>query len=163
MNDADRCILDHFARVRNRTIELARQLPGELLARTAEGEEQSLFWLLVHIADAPNWWMTHVAKDGGSWAPSPPFSKDRASVLDGLVASRDRVVHFFEADDGRRMGETFSLRHDDGSVEHWTGRDRVLYYTDHELHHRGRIVLALLQWSQHGLLGEGWLWPPTAD
>ncbi len=163
MNAADRCILDHFARVRNRTIELVRQLPDELLGRTAEGEEQSLFWLLVHIADAPNWWMTPVAKDGGTWTPSPPCSQDRAALLDGLAASRDRVVRFFEADGGRPMGETFSLRHDDGSVERCTGRDRVLYYTDHELHHRGRIVLALLQWGQCALLGPAWLWPPTAD
>ncbi|MBM4031887.1 MAG: hypothetical protein FJ291_08895 [Planctomycetes bacterium] len=79
MNDADRCILNHFARVRNRTIELVKQLPDDLLARTAEGEEQSLFWLLVHI------------------------------------------------------------------------------------HHRGRIVLALLPWGHSALLGPAWLWPPTAD
>ncbi len=163
MNDADRCILDHYVKVRNRTIWLVKQLPDDLLARTAEGEEQSLFWLLVHIADAPTWWMTHVAKDGGTWAAPPPCSRDRASLLDGLAASRDRLVRFFEADGGRRMGETFSLRHDDGSAEQWTGRDRVLYYTDHELHHRGRIVLALLQWGQSALLGPGWLWPPTAD
>ena len=163
MNEADRCILDHYARVRNRTIWLVKQLPDDLLARTAEGEEQSLFGLLVHIADGPNWWMTHVMKDGGTWAWPPPCAKDRASLLDGLAASRDRLVRFFEADDGRRMGETFSLRHDGGSAEQWTGRDRVLYYTDHELHHRGRIVLALLQWGQSALLGSGWLWPPTAD
>jgi len=163
MNEADRCILDHYARVRNRTIELARQLPDDLLGRTAQGEEQSLFWLFVHIADAPNWRMTYVVKDGGTWAAPPPCSKDRASLLAGLAASRDRLVRFFDADGGRRMGETFSLRHDDGFVEHWTGRDLVLYYTDHELHHRGRIVLALLQWGQSSLLGPGWLWPPTAD
>jgi uncharacterized damage-inducible protein DinB len=106
--------------------------------------------------------MTHVMKDGGTWQWPPPYAGSREAILGGLAASCDRLVRFFEAEEGARMGQTFSLRHD-GAAEQWTGRDRVLYLTDHELHHRGRIVLALLQWGFAELLGEEWLWPPTAD
>jgi len=43
-DEAGRCILDHHARVRNRTIGLVERLPEELLDRTAAGEEQPLRW-----------------------------------------------------------------------------------------------------------------------
>lgn len=158
MNDADRWILDHFAGVRNRTIELVRQMPEDLLEQTPDGEDMSLRWHFVHIADGSDWWMTQVMKDGGAWGWPPPYSDSRASLLQGLAASRDRLVRFFSANDGERMSASFTL----GESE-WIGRDRVGYLTDHEIHHRGRIVLALLQWGCHELLGEEWLWPPTAE
>ena len=162
MNDADRCILDHFAGVRNRTIELAERIPAELLERTPPGEHWSLFWHLVHIADGPDWWMTHVLKDGGTWQWSPPYASGREGLLRGLAASRDRVVRFFAAEDGRRMAETFAFTEGDGSASRFIGRDRVLYLTDHDTHHRGRILLALMQWGFEDLPGDENLWPPTA-
>ena len=163
MEDADRCILDHFARIRARTIELVAAAPEELLGRTPEGEEMSLHWQFVHIASGPEWWLTNVLRDGGTCGWPPPYAANKACLVQGLAASRDRLVGFFEADDGQRMAQVFTRAEGDGSVSEWTGRDRVLYLTDHDLHHRGRIVLALMQWGFDDLPGDECLWPAMAD
>ena len=145
MNDGDRQILDHFDRTREQTIELARWTSEDLLARTADGEDHPLAWVFLHVADGVDWWMHHVMRDGGPWRPG--YGRDKDSVVAALGASRDRLVSFFDADDGRPMGRTFTF--DDGHEDtpRWVGRDRVLYLTDHEIHHRGKIVLALRQWG----------------
>jgi len=161
MHDADRHLLDHFAGVRSRTIELVERLPSELLDRTPDGEEMSLRWHLVHIADGPDWWLTNVLRDGGAWGWPPPYAEQPGGLVRGLTASRDRVLRFFGADDGKCLGEVFT-RVEDGKTHEWVGRDRVLYLTDHEIHHRGRIVLALMQWGFEDFPGEPGLWPATA-
>ena len=162
MHDADRCVLDHFAAVRNRTIELVERVPEGLLDRTPEGEGMPLRWHLVHVADGPDWWLTNVLRDGGTWSWPPPYAEQPGGLTQGLAASRDRVLRFFEAGDGERMGEAFTAVWDDHKHE-WLGRDRVLYLTDHEIHHRGRIVLALMQWGFGDFPGDEIVWPPTAE
>ena len=83
--------------------------------------------------------------DGGG---TPEYRFDRDSLVDALRLSTRRLVTFFEADDGRRMGEGYpDVLADKVTHVVWTGRDRVLYLTDHEVHHRGKIVLALRQWG----------------
>jgi len=162
VHDADRHLLDHFAGVRNRTIELVECVPGELLDRTPEGERMSLRWHFVHIADGPDWWLTHVLRDGGTWGWPPPYAEQPGGLLEGLKASRDRVLRFFEAADGGRMSEVFTTDRE-GPAHGWTGRDRVVYLTDHEVHHRGRVALGLMQWGFDDFPGDERLWPPTAE
>jgi len=74
-------------------------------------------------------------------------SGDKAWVLDTLRTTRDRLLAFFTADDGQPMHRTFSFTDPDGTKTYWIGRNRLLYLTDHEIHHRGKIVLALRQWG----------------
>jgi len=145
MNDGDREILDHFIRTREKTIELARRTPEELLTRTAEGEGGPLNRLFLHIATGVDWWMRNVMRDGCGDIPS--YGRDKEGILQALAASRDRLMSFFDDGSGERMGEMFSRVEEDGSTSEWAGRDRVLYLTDHEVHHRGKIVLALRQWG----------------
>ena len=145
VNDADREIIDHFTRTREKSIELAQRVPEELLGRTAEGEDFHLGWVFAHIANGVDWWMHGVMCDGQG--PVPDYGHDKDSVAQALCASRDRLVSFFSADDGQAMSRTFSRAEEDGSTSEWTGRNRVLYLTSHEVHHRGKIVLALRQWG----------------
>jgi len=152
MDMGDREILDHFVRSRKKTIELLERVPDELLARKAEGEDMTLGWLFMHIADGPNWWMEHCMRDGMGWQypGDGPFA--RKSIHIALIASLDRVVAFFEADREDRMGKAFELVPEKTEGEgSWLGRNRILYLTDHEVHHRGKIVLSVRQWEMSDL------------
>jgi hypothetical protein len=55
MNTSDREILDHFVRIRKKTIELFSKVPDEWLSRKPDGEDMSLSWLFMHIAGGLNW------------------------------------------------------------------------------------------------------------
>jgi uncharacterized damage-inducible protein DinB len=148
MNPADREILDHFARVREKTIELFEQMPDEMLGRKADGEDMTLGWLFMHIADGPDWWMEHCMQDGRGWIypGDGPFQGEE--IKGALQASLRRITEFFQAGDGERMGESFELDPEKTEGEGcWTGRNRVLYLAAHEVHHRGKMVLALRQWG----------------
>jgi len=146
MTDGDREILDHFARTRAKSIELLRRVPDDFLGRTANGEEHSVGWLFGHITQAVDHWMERCMKDGGTRADLN--DPDKASIIQALEASRDRLLKFFQTDDGTPLGRTYSrVRKDTGVEESFTGRNRVVYLTQHEAHHRGKLVLALRQWG----------------
>ncbi len=145
MDDGDRAILDHFAGVRDATCELLSRVPEEMLGRRAEGEERPVEWLFAHIADGVDWWMHNVMHDGRGVVRE--YHHDRPSILRALRNSKDRLLAFFEAAGGRHMGETFTFEDADGTCTEFIGRERVLYLTAHEVHHRGKIVLALRQWG----------------
>jgi uncharacterized damage-inducible protein DinB len=145
MHEADRQIIDVFNATRLGTIDLAGRLPGELLALRYEGDfTPQVAATLLHIADGPHWWLTHCMQDGGRWSP-PPATGDRSTVLEWLSASGDRLLRFFEADDGANMGRSFRLIEEKGGDGPWTGRDRLMYLAAHETHHRAKLVLVLRQ------------------
>lgn len=144
MNDADREILKHFRQIRRRTLDLLERIPEEMLTRQAEGEALPLGRLFKHIAYVVDSWMDEFLQDGQG---RPKYADDKASIQAALESTADRLTSFFEADDGRRMAEEHPTTMENGTPVVWTGRDRVLYLTDHEVHHRGKIVLALRQWG----------------
>ena len=144
MQDADQVILDQFRAVRNRTIELAHDVPAHLLEHRLYEGGPTVARELLHIADGVDWWMTHAFEDGGPWPPQ--YESTPAGVVAALEASRDRLLRFFEADHLAAMDRVF-VEHDPDATEElrWLGRERVLYLTSHEVHHRGKLVLALRQ------------------
>ena len=143
MNDADREILDHFIRTRAKTVELVRRVPDELLPQTPDGEESAFAQLFNHAGSGEAWWMANVLRDGGDQSQS--FAQDKESILKAIQAAGNRVASSFSADDGEAMGRTFSFVDENGQTLEWTGRNRLLYFISHEVHHRGKIVLALRQ------------------
>ena len=145
MHPADREILKHFRQIRRRTIDLVERIPEEMLTRQADGEGLPLGKLFKHIAYVVDGWMDDFLHDGKGM---PKYADDKASILAALESTAERLVNFFEAEDGRRMEQEHPTTLDDGVTPVlWTGRDRILYLTDHEVHHRGKIVLALRQWG----------------
>jgi uncharacterized damage-inducible protein DinB len=148
MDMGDREILEHFARTREKTIGLLERVPDEWLSRKADGEDMTLGWLFMHIANGPDWWMQHCMQDGKGWQYQGDGPFDRTSIQNGLVASCDRVLAFFETEGGESMGEEFELVPEKTVGKgKWIGRNRILYLADHEVHHRGKIVLSLRQWG----------------
>jgi len=144
MNDGDREILDHFVRTREKTIELTRNVPEEFLERQPEGEDRAMIHLLGHAGCGERYWMAEVLKAGG---PSgPPDAEDSDALVRAMETGRDLLVKFFSAQDGEAMARLFT-RKINGHTDSWTGRNRLLYLISHEVHHRGKIVLALRQWG----------------
>lgn len=153
MNESDREILDHFIRTRSKTIELLRRIPDDWLLRTAEGEAKPLGKLFAHIAFAVDFWMEKCLFDDGQATLSD--AKDKLSIYSALEATQSRLIRFFTNAEGAALSLRFTrpktTRADDfpevDRNETFTGRNRVLYLTQHEAHHRGKIVLALRQWG----------------
>jgi len=143
MNAGDEEIL--FTVTRQKTRLLVHRVPEGLLAKTADGEDNPLSWVFIHISSGVNWWMHNVILD--QKGPSPEYEYDKETILNALDNSHERLISFFTANDGQAMGQTFSYIDSDGSKTELTGRDRVLYLTDHEIHHRAKAVLALRPWG----------------
>ncbi len=143
MDNGDREILKHFLQIRRRTLDLVERIPEEMLTRTADGEERPLGKMLLHLAYVVDGWMDDLMKDGRGL---PRYQADKASIVAALEQTAERLVSFFEQD-GRMEHGYETLLSDDVTPVVWTGRDRVLYLTDHEVHHRGKFVLALRQWG----------------
>lgn len=144
MHPADREILKHFSQIRRRTLDLLERIPEEMLTRQAEGEAVPLCRLFKHIAQTIDGWLGYDLQDGKG---QPVYQDGKISLQGALEFSADRLLSFFEENDGERMGTEYPMTLDNGDPVVWTGRDRVLYLTDHEVHHRGKIVLALRQWG----------------
>lgn len=149
MHAADRELLDHFLRTREKTLELVHGIPDDLLARTPAGEAQPLYYLLAHAGCSGDWWFPHVFDDGQPERYLHPAEK--TALIAEIAYWRDRVYTFFSARDGADLGGIFHFVDDDGTRLEWAGRNRLLYLIDHEVHHRGKIVLALRQWGVDGL------------
>ena len=143
MHDADRSILTHATEVRKVTIDLVGRIPEEWLDRTAEGEKEPLRQLLLHIAAGQAAYMENVARDGKGFVDDQA-KVDREGIIRALAETDQRMLDFFQTDDGVRMGQIHT--HVRRGTRH-IGRDSVLYLTGHEEHHRGKIVLALRQWG----------------
>ncbi len=145
MNEADREILSYFISTRENTIAMLDAVGDEMLSLTPEGEDHNLAWQFAHIASGVNWWMEYSMGDG--LGPPAARKTTRQEIEAELVASRDRLVKFFTADDGEPMGASYEMSDEKEPEpgEEWVGRNRVLYLTSHELHHLGRIELAIWQ------------------
>jgi uncharacterized damage-inducible protein DinB len=150
MHPGDEETLDHFVRTRQKTIELAERIPSDLLALEFQDWGGMIGRNLLHIAEGVDWWMHNVIGDGRG--PEPDYRTDGDGIVDGLGRSRDRLLAFL-ADGSDAMGGVYTFQDPEmrrqeeaeGNAVTWVGRAWVHYITDHEIHHRGKIVLALRQ------------------
>ncbi len=142
--DADHEVISAYSLTRDKTIELAECIPDDWLTRQAEGEEHSLGLTLQHIVGADAWWMHRVMDDnGGLDQVGDPLSREQIASL--LRTTRDRVVAFFSKDGA--MQALYPYPRPDGQTRPLSGRWCLLYLLQHEVHHRGKVVLALQQWG----------------
>ena len=83
MNDADKEIIAHYTRTRNKTIELLRAVPDDWLSRKADGEDQDLAMLVEHIALGVDHWLEACMGDPDRVDRTPRRTK--AALLAALV------------------------------------------------------------------------------
>jgi uncharacterized damage-inducible protein DinB len=144
LSAGDREILDAFDRARAKTIALLKIVPAKSLTRKAEAEDVSIGELFHHIAASTDGWMARCMQDRG---PMPgPYQPSRPAISKALSASRKRLLSFFKSNGGGMMDTVFTPSRQ-GKAYRFVGRNRVSYLTHHEVHHRGKIILALRQWG----------------
>jgi len=147
MTAGDKEILADFDRCRDVTIALLKAVPPAMLKRKPAGEDGTIAELFHHISGVVDGWMARCMGDRGplpDWDAPAPAS--RTAIVRHLQDSRKRLMAFFTAKGGKAMEMTFT-RERDGKTYRFVGRNRVVYLTGHEAHHRGKIVLALRQWG----------------
>lgn len=144
LTDGDREILAAFDLARGKTLALLKMVPASMLARTSAGEDMALGELFHHIAATTDGWMARCMQDGG---PLPTtYTPSKPAIRAALASSRKRLLTFFKSDGGVMLDRVFTPSRK-GTVYRFAGRNRVSYLTQHEVHHRGKIILALRQWG----------------
>jgi uncharacterized damage-inducible protein DinB len=144
MSAGDKEILEDFKRTRDKTIALFKDIPPRMLAQRAEGEQATLGELFHHIAATVDGWMMRCMEDGGP--PPPKYKPSKTAIAKALRSSQRRLLKFFKAQNGAAMAVVYQRTYQDKTYR-FIGRGRVLYLTQHEAHHRGKVVLALRQWG----------------
>lgn len=144
MDDGDKEILEDFKRTRDKTIALLKEIPPRMLAQRAEGEDATLGELFHHVAATVDGWMMRCMGDNGP--PPPKYKAGKGAIAKALRASQRRLLKHFKADGGTAMSAVYQRSYGEKTYR-FIGRNRVLYLTQHEAHHRGKIVLALRQWG----------------
>jgi uncharacterized damage-inducible protein DinB len=144
LSAGDREIIDDFDRARGKTLSLLKIVPAKMLTRKPEGEDVTLGELFHHIAATTDGWMTRCMQDGG---PMPgAYNASKPAISKALSASRKRLLKHFKDGSGVNMDRVHTPSRQ-GKVYRFVGRNRVCYLTQHEVHHRGKIILALRQWG----------------
>ena len=144
MQSGDKEILADFDRTRSKTLALLKIVPAKLLARKAEGEDATLGELFHHIAATNAGWMARCMQDRG---PLPAaYVASKPAISKALSAARKRVLQHFKANGGAAMDVVYEPKRG-AKTYRFVGRNRVCYLTQHEVHHRGKIILALRQWG----------------
>jgi len=133
-------ILDHFQRVRARTLDFLADLPEEMIERQPAAGP-SVADSLRHIAEGADYWCHHVFLDGrGETKLSRENCSGREALRAALEASAGRLLAIFGAAGGTAMDRDFPVPWD--AKKTYKGSERLLYLAAHEAHHRGRAVQA---------------------
>lgn len=148
MHPADKEILADFDRARAKTLALLKIVPAKMLARKADGEDATVGELFYHIATTNDAWMARCIQDRG---PMPAaYAASKPAISKALTAARKRVLKHFKGNNGAAMDAVYAPSRQ-GKTYCFAGRNRVCYFTQHEVHHRGKIILALRQWGMTGI------------
>jgi uncharacterized damage-inducible protein DinB len=145
---ADQEILNAMAVTRDKTLEVLEVVPDDWLCRKPDGEQHSMGWVFQHIASGEAWWLHRVMKDQGDLVAAGEDLPKR-DIAQLLRDTAMRMASFFGRDGA--MEAQYDYPRPDGQTRPLTGRWCALYLLQHEVHHRGKIVLALRQWGLKGI------------
>lgn len=137
-----------FRTVRGNTLIIANEIPEEKYGYKATPEVMSVGDLLAHLAISPMWQVeVHTKK-----MPSLDFAffaacmqkgaaeqatlRSKADIVKALTEKGEQFAKFLDGLDEATLGQTVALPHNSR-----TRFDMVLGAKEHEMHHRGQLML----------------------
>ena len=146
-------IADSFRTVRNNTIQIAGEIPGEKYDFRAAPDTRTVAQLLLHIANTPRFaLLVHRDQklkslegfDFGAViktaAEAEQQTGTRAEILLKLRESADEFASFVETLDDDYLGEVLTMP-PGGTPATRTRFDMLIAVKEHEMHHRGQLML----------------------
>jgi uncharacterized damage-inducible protein DinB len=151
-----RHLTDAFRTVRTNTIAIAQDIPEDKYTFRGAPNTRTVSQLLIHIAVSPSWQQElhsqHVASLEG-YDFSGRFMKDRAEeqvprtkaeIIDILQRSGDAFASFLEGLSEDALSESVSMP---GGQSTKSRLEMLLSVKEHEMHHRGQLMLIERQLS----------------
>lgn len=146
-------LADSFRTVRKNTIAIAEEIPEEQYGFKATPDVMSVAQLLAHIAVNPEWQIDAHGPNGPSRMDMAFFMGNRqksaaaeqrlagkAEIVRALTDGGERFARFLESLDDSRLGSavTFAPPAQPASK---TRFEMLLGVKEHEMHHRGQLML----------------------
>jgi uncharacterized damage-inducible protein DinB len=146
-------LADSFRTVRANTIAIAEEIPEEKYSFKATPEVMSVAQILAHIAVSPAWQIDAHGPNGPSHMDMPFFMANRqkaaaaeqqlatkADILRALTDGGERYARFLASLDDTRLASavTFAPPSQPSSK---TRFEMLLGVKEHEMHHRGQLML----------------------
>jgi uncharacterized damage-inducible protein DinB len=143
-------LADAFRTVRKNTIAIAQDIPEDKYTFTAAPNTRTVSQLLIHLAVSPLWQQELHSQQLASlegYDFSGRFMKDRAEeqvprtkaeIIDMLQRSGEAFASFLEGLSEGVLGESVSMP---GSQPAKSRFEMLLSVKEHEMHHRGQLML----------------------
>ena len=147
-----RHLADSFRTVRKNTIAIAEEIPEDKYGFKATPEVMSVGEMLAHLAVAPMWQIdVHSKKmeqlDFAFFGmrmqqarAEEQALRTKAEIVGALMAGGDRFVKFLEGLDEATLQSSVSLPAQSGAASK-TRFEMLLSPKEHEMHHRGQLML----------------------
>ena len=146
-------LADSFRTVRRNTIAIAEEIPEEKYAFKATPEVMSVAQILAHLAINPEWQIEAHGPNGPSHMDMAFFVGNRqkaaaaeqrlvskSDILRALTDGGERFAHFLESLDDSRLASAVTFA-PPAQPPSKTRFEMLLGVKEHEMHHRGQLML----------------------
>jgi uncharacterized damage-inducible protein DinB len=145
-------LAEAFKTVRKNTIQVAEDIPEDKYGYKAAPDVRSVGELLAHIALAPTFQLEFHANPSSSFSSfnfMPLFERlaaeiakprTKAQVIELLRSEGDKFSSFVGGLSDEFLGETLIMP-PGGTPPHRTRFDMIMSVKEHEMHHRGQLML----------------------
>jgi uncharacterized damage-inducible protein DinB len=145
-------LAEAFKTVRKNTIQVAEDIPEDKYSYKAAPDVRSIGELLAHIALAPTFQLELHGNPSATFSSfnfMPLFerlgaetakTRTKAQVIELLRSEGDKFASFVGGLSDNFLGETLTMP-PGGTPPHRTRFDMIMSVKEHEMHHRGQLML----------------------
>jgi len=146
-------LADSFRTVRKNTLTIANEIPEEKYSYKATPDVMSVRELLAHIAVAPMWHIdvhtqkipyldfAYFSERGRKAAAEEKALAMKADVVTALTRNGERFAAFLEGLDEATLGSLVTFPESPAGPSSRTRFEMLLGAKEHEMHHRGQLML----------------------